>query len=86
MNSGLVDAHELAWRLKEMLTGDRAEDVLMTYEPERLAELERLFKPEGLETPSGADEWVHRLWTGIVTSLPATGDDLAGLIAQLGPA
>lgn len=83
MNSGLVDAHELAWRLKELLTGDRAADVLMSYEPERMAELRPLFKPEGLEPPAGADEWVKRLWTGIVTSMPATGDDLTHLLAQL---
>jgi hypothetical protein len=29
---------------------------------------------------------VRRLWTGIVTSMPATGPDLLALIAQLGKA
>lgn len=86
MNSGLIDAHELAWRLKELLTGDRDADVLMSYEPERMAELRPLFKLEGLEPPAGADEWVKRLWPGIVTSLPATGKDLTHLTEQLGSA
>ena len=86
MNSGLVDAHELAWRLKELLTGDRGVDVLLSYEPERMAELRPLFKLEELNPPAGADEWIDRLWPGIVTSMPATGKDLANLIEQLGQA
>lgn len=83
MNSGLVDAQELAWRLKELLSGDRGEDVLMSYEPERMAELRRLFKLEDQEPPAGAAEWVRRLWPGILTSLPATGKDLTHLTAHL---
>ena len=83
MNSGLVDAQELAWRLKELLTGDRGIDVLMSYEPERIAELRPLFKLEDLEPPAGADEWVKRLWAGIVTSMPATGEELSNLLGQL---
>ncbi len=84
MNAGLVDAHELAWRLKELLKGDRSSDVLATYEPERLAEIEALLKPETLDVPEGAEEWVRRLWPNIVSSIPATGKQLETLLAQLG--
>ncbi len=84
MNAGLVDSHELAWRLKELLKGDRSSDVLATYEPERLAEIEALLKPETLDVPEGAEEWVRRLWPNIVSSIPATGKQLETLLAQLG--
>jgi 2-polyprenyl-6-methoxyphenol hydroxylase-like FAD-dependent oxidoreductase len=83
MNAGLVDAHELAWRLTELLTGDRGMDVLETYEPERMAELKPLFRLEGIELPEGADEWVGRLWPNIVSSVPATGKNLEALLSQL---
>jgi len=83
MNAGLVDAHELAWRLTELLTGDRGMDVLATYEPERMAELKPLFRLEGIELPEGAAEWVGRLWPNIVSSIPATGKDLEALLSQL---
>ena len=83
MNAGLVDAHELASRLAGVLRGERGADALATYETERMAELRRLFRFEGLTPPAAAPEWVRRCWSGIVSSLPATGRDLDALLAQL---
>jgi len=83
MNTGLVDAHELAWRLAGILRGDRGPDVLASYESERMTELRRLYRLEGLEAPASAPDWVRRHWAGIVSSLPATGPHLDALLAQL---
>lgn len=83
MNAGIVDAHELAWRLAAFLRGERGADVLSTYETERMAELRRLFRFEGLTPPAGAPEWVRRRWTAIVSALPATGPELDSLLTQL---
>jgi 2-polyprenyl-6-methoxyphenol hydroxylase-like FAD-dependent oxidoreductase len=84
MNAGLIDGYELAWRLAELLTGDRASDVLASYEPERMAELRPLFgSPVGYSCPAGAEEWVSRRWTAIVSSIPATGEQLETLLSQI---
>jgi 2-polyprenyl-6-methoxyphenol hydroxylase-like FAD-dependent oxidoreductase len=83
MNAGLIDAHELCWRLAEVLSGDRDAEVLQTYPKERLGELERLIRPDAGSVPGGAPEWVVRRWSDIVSSIPATGDQLSVLAAQL---
>jgi 2-polyprenyl-6-methoxyphenol hydroxylase-like FAD-dependent oxidoreductase len=83
MNSGLVDAHELAWRLAAVVRGERGPDVLVDYESERMAELRRLFHVEGLAAPDSGPEWARRRWSRVVSSIPATGAHLDALLGQL---
>jgi 2-polyprenyl-6-methoxyphenol hydroxylase-like FAD-dependent oxidoreductase len=84
MNAGLVDAAELSWRLGDLLIGDRGPDVLGSYSAERMRELSALIRPDGTQPPEGAAEWVVKRWPEVSSSIPATGEALAALTAQLG--
>ena len=84
LNAGLVDAHELAARLGAIACGASGIEALATYEPERRAELERLFGAASRAAPRSAAEWTRARFADIVPALPATGRHLDALIEQLG--
>lgn len=84
MNAGLIDAHELAWRLAAVLRGERGADVLAAYEPERMADLRPIFRSDELPARPGTPEWARRRFGDIVAALPATGRHLDALLEQLG--
>ncbi|HXV77493.1 MAG TPA: FAD-dependent monooxygenase, partial [Candidatus Polarisedimenticolaceae bacterium] len=83
MNAGLVDAHELSWRLADRVRGERGDDVLASYSAERSRELARLVRPDATAAPAGAPAWVRRHWGAIGAAIPATGDQLDALLAPL---
>jgi len=76
MNSGIQDAHNLAWKLARVLAGADAESLLTSYETERretvLRDVDRytdLLTRYGL----GAPEFVRRISATVVSLLPRLG-------------
>jgi 2-polyprenyl-6-methoxyphenol hydroxylase-like FAD-dependent oxidoreductase len=85
MNVGLREAHELAWRMAEVLHAGGSEELLAAYERERRAEWRRLLGLEGAPAVAdGAAPWVARNAGRLLSCLPASGDDLALLARRVG--
>jgi 2-polyprenyl-6-methoxyphenol hydroxylase-like FAD-dependent oxidoreductase len=84
MNGGMQEGAELAECLQNVLRGQRSAEVLETYGRRRLAEWRTMTcvdaSPAGAQ---GADPWVAANAASIATSLPACGQDLAALLAQV---
>jgi len=84
MNSGIIDADELAGRLADVLKGVRQRDALATYDRERMDELRLAFgDPRALTPPEGIEPWARDAWPAIVSSIPATGPHLDALLTRL---
>jgi len=85
MNVGLREAHELAWRMTEILHADGNDELLAAYESERQAEWRALLGLGGAPVvAAGAPPWVARHAGRLVSCLPASGEDLALLARQVG--
>lgn len=85
MNTGLIDAYELAEALAKILREDGSPDLLAQYEASRLKELAPLFGGIGAPRPDdGAADWVKSLAGQILTTVPATAGDLEQLLEQIG--
>ncbi len=85
MNVGLREAEEIALRIAEIPQGGGSRERVDSYNSQRLREWRRLLGEEGeTRCPTEADDWLteHRL--DILTCLPASGDDLAQLLDQIG--
>ncbi|POM26370.1 Pentachlorophenol 4-monooxygenase [Actinomadura rubteroloni] len=63
LNTGVQDAHNLAWKLAAVLSGEAPDDLLATYEQERLAVAARVVRETDLQTRA----WMVRRkpWTGL---------------------
>jgi 2-polyprenyl-6-methoxyphenol hydroxylase-like FAD-dependent oxidoreductase len=84
MNAGLVDARELASRMAWNLRERRA-PLLAELAAERRAAWDRLLAAErDVRALSGASAWVRDARARIVASIPASGEDLEPLLAQIG--
>jgi len=96
MNSGLVEARELASRIADVLRAGGAVSRLEAFAAETHAAWRRLLgaPPEaGPAAPAagppvralpGADPWVRQIGARIVACIPASGDDLEPLLRQIG--
>jgi 2-polyprenyl-6-methoxyphenol hydroxylase-like FAD-dependent oxidoreductase len=85
MNTGLIDAHELAAALAAILRQNGSADLLAAYEAKRLKELGPLFGGSGtLRADDAAADWVKSLSGQILNVVPATAGDLEQLLAQIG--
>ena len=85
MNAGLAEAHDLAGRIKRVRDGHAGLDLLDAYGRERLAEWAFLLgRRGGLRPGASAPEFVAQNAARLLPCLPATGDGLAPLAAQLG--
>ncbi len=85
MNVGLREAYELGTSMADILEGSRSPDALRAFNVERMAEWRFLLGLEGgLRALAGADPWIGRWTERLVSCIPASGADLAGLVRQIG--
>lgn len=85
MNSGLVEARELAARMSQILRAGGAASLLQEYAT-GMHEAWRSLLGAGREVRAlpGADPWVRDARARIVACIPASGGDLEPLIGQIG--
>jgi hypothetical protein len=85
MNSGLVEARELAARMMRILRAGGAAALLQEFATETHEAWQRLLGagPEVRALP-GADPWVREARARIVACIPASGDELEPLLRQIG--
>jgi hypothetical protein len=85
MNSGLVEARELAARMTRILRGGGAAPLLEEFANKTHEAWQRLLGA-GREVRAlpGADPWVRQTGARIVACVPASGDDLEPLLKQIG--
>jgi 2-polyprenyl-6-methoxyphenol hydroxylase-like FAD-dependent oxidoreductase len=85
MNVGMREAEELFGRMVKILKEKAPLDLLEAYNRTRREEWEKLLGiGPGLRTESGAASWVKERYKRILPCLPASGEDLALLVSQLG--
>ncbi|HEX6904253.1 MAG TPA: NAD(P)/FAD-dependent oxidoreductase [Thermoanaerobaculia bacterium] len=85
MNVGLREARDLARRLACILDEDYPVKVLERYGADRREEWLGLLGIEGVfAAGERADPWVRENVSGIVPCVPASGEDLAELLGQIG--
>jgi 2-polyprenyl-6-methoxyphenol hydroxylase-like FAD-dependent oxidoreductase len=85
MNSGLMEARELAVRVARILRSGGSASLLEKFATETLGAWQRLLGA-GREVRAlpGADPWVRQTATRILTCVPASGDELEPLLKQIG--
>ena len=85
MNVGLREAADLAAALKEILRHHAALSLLQAYDTQQLAEWRRLLGlAGGPQVSEKTNEWVQQHRGRIVSSIPASGNDLVLLLKSLG--
>jgi 2-polyprenyl-6-methoxyphenol hydroxylase-like FAD-dependent oxidoreductase len=85
MNSGLVEARELATRLTRILRGEGPEALLQEFATETRGAWNRILGAgDEVRALPGADPWVREARARIVGCLPASGDTLEPLLNQIG--
>lgn len=84
MNLGLLEAADLAGKIKSILRDHADPDVLQDYDRSHRAEWKRLL---GLKTPpeppDGLSPWARQHFPTLLGNLPASGDDLNHLLRKL---
>ena len=85
MNSGLVEARELAARMTQIQRAGGAPSLLEEFATETHEAWQRLLGA-GREVRAlpGADPWVRQAGRGSSPAIPASGDDLEPLLRQIG--
>ena len=85
MNSGLVEARELAARMTRILRAGGASSLLQEFAAETHEAWQRLLGA-GREVRAlpGAAPWVREARARIVASIPSSGDDVQPLLEQIG--
>ena len=85
MNSGLVEAHEIAARLSWILREGGNASLLQDFATERHDAWQALLGAgRAVRARPGADPWVRENAARIVACIPASGDDLDPLLEQIG--
>ncbi len=85
MNSGLVEAHELATRMSQILHKGAEASLLEEFATRTHAAWQQLLgSGPAVRALPGADAWVQRMATRIPACIPASGDDLDTLLRQIG--
>ena len=85
MNSGLVEARQLAARIARILRADGTPALLQQFAAETHQAWQRLLGADReVRALPGADPWVRDARKRIVACLPASGDDLEPLLRQIG--
>jgi hypothetical protein len=89
MNSGLVEARELAARMTRILRAGGAAPLLEEFATKTHEEWQWLLDastPAGraVRALPGADPWVRQTGARILACVPASGDDLEPLLKQIG--
>ena len=85
MNSGLVEACELARRISRILRAGAAPSLLQEFATETKQSWQWLLGADRAVHPlPGADPWVRQTGARILDCIPASGDDLEPLLEQVG--
>lgn len=85
MNLGLSEAHQLAQSIARILRIKASRELLESYGREHRREWRWLLGLEGgLAAGDGASDWVRTHAERILPTIPASGDDLVQLAAQIG--
>ena len=85
MNSGLVEARELAARMSRIQRAGAAPSLLQEFATETHEAWQRLLGAgRAVRALPGADPWVRQTAARIVACIPASGDDLEPLLKQIG--
>lgn len=84
MNSGLVEARELAARMAESLRAGGGLASLQEFATTTQGAWQRLLGGREVRALPGADPWVRDARTRIAASLPASGDEHESLLRQVG--
>jgi len=98
MNSGLVEARELATRISRILRGEGPSSLLDEFAAKTHDTWQRLLKADSVRALPGTagapaarfvrggvgDPWVRQIGARILACLPASGDDLDPLLEQIG--
>lgn len=85
MNVGLKEGHDLAGRLADIVRGKTPVSALESYDAERLAEWRSLLSIDPRLKPlSSASDWVRERAARILPCVPASGEPLKRLLAQIG--
>ena len=83
MNSGLVEARELAARISRIRAGGMP-SLLKEFATEAHKTWQWFFGASMVRALPGADPWVQQTAARILACLPASGDDLEPLLRQIG--
>jgi 3-(3-hydroxy-phenyl)propionate hydroxylase len=84
MNSGLVEARELAARMMRILRAGGAASLLEEFAAETHERWQWLLGGREVRALPGADPWVRQTGARILACVPASGDDLEQLLGQIG--
>jgi len=85
MNSGLVEARELATRISRIQRAGEAPSLLQEFATETHEAWQWLLSAGGtVRALPGADPWVRQTAARILACIPASGDDLEPLLKQIG--
>lgn len=87
LNSGLLEARELASRMTRILRAGEAASLLEEFATEAHEAWQSLLdvlSGREVRTLPGADPWVRQAGARIVACVPASGDDLEALVGQVG--
>jgi 2-polyprenyl-6-methoxyphenol hydroxylase-like FAD-dependent oxidoreductase len=85
MNSGLVEARELAARISQTQRAGGAPSLLQEFATETYEAWHGLLgAAQTVRALPGADPWVRQNGARILTCIPASGDDLEPLLEQIG--
>ena len=87
MNSGLVEARELATRISRILRGEAPPSLLDEFATNTHDTWQRLLNADSvraLPATAGGNPWVRQTAARILACVPASGDDLEPLLEQIG--
>jgi 2-polyprenyl-6-methoxyphenol hydroxylase-like FAD-dependent oxidoreductase len=85
MNSGLVEARELATRISRIQRAGGAPSLLQEFATETHEAWQRLLGTgQTVRALPGGDPWVRQIGARILACIPASGDDLEPLLEQIG--
>lgn len=85
MNVGFLEAQDLATVLSRVILQNESPDQLLDYERTYQREWQRLLgSPNPALLPVGASRWLQENYIGLLTSIPASGDELNLLLGQIG--
>jgi hypothetical protein len=85
MNSGIVEARELAARISQIQRAGGAPSLLQEFASETRETWQWLLGGgPAVRALPGADPWVKQIGARILACIPASGDDLEPLLKQIG--
>jgi 2-polyprenyl-6-methoxyphenol hydroxylase-like FAD-dependent oxidoreductase len=85
MNSGLLEARELAARISQIQYAGRAPSLLQEFATQTHQSWQGLLGAgRAVRALPGADPWVRQTGARILACIPASGDDLEPLLKQIG--